>query len=352
MTSEAPLGELAFMAEDTDWCLGQRLFALRPRDGVIDGRFLYYALQTAEVRADINGRASGTTVLGIRQAELRKVLVPVPQISEQRDAAELLGALDDRIDNLRKTNVTLEAIAQALFKSWFVDFDPVRAKAEGREPEGMDAATAALFPSEFEDSELGPIPKGWSTGHFDQEFDFTMGQSPPGSTYNETGSGTPFYQGCTDFGDVFPSERIFCTEPTRYARAGDLLMSVRAPVGALNIANIDCSIGRGLCAIRHRSSSIGLTQEFVKACLDRIESAAGEGALFKSLSKQQLATLPVLVLPSSLQNAIASLLDPLIARRMSAARQANELTELRDTLLPRLISGRLRLPEVPPAKGI
>ena len=129
-------------------------------------------------------------------------------------------------------------------------------------------------------------------------------------------------------------------------------MSVRAPVGALNIANIDCSIGRGLCAIRHRSSSIGLTQEFVKACLDRIESAAGEGALFKSLSKQQLATLPVLVLPSSLQNAIASLLDPLIARRMSAARQANELTELRDTLLPRLISGKLRLSEAPPAEGV
>jgi type I restriction enzyme S subunit len=98
--------------------------------------------------------------LGIRQAELRKVRVPVPSLDEQKLGVHPLGALDDRIDNLRQTNATLEAIAQALFKSWFVDFDPVRAKAEGREPEGMDAATAALFPSEFEESELGLIPKG------------------------------------------------------------------------------------------------------------------------------------------------------------------------------------------------
>lgn len=161
MTSEAPLGELAYMAESADWCLGQRLFALRPNAALIDGRFLYYALQTAEVRADINSRASGTTVLGIRQTELRKVRIPVPSMGEQKLASALLGALDDRIDLLRQTNATLEAIAKALFKSWFVDFDPVRAKAEGREPEGLDAATAALFPGDFEESELGLIPKGW-----------------------------------------------------------------------------------------------------------------------------------------------------------------------------------------------
>lgn len=209
----------------------------------------------------------------------------------------------------------------------------------------MDAATAALFPSEFEDSELGPIPKGWRTESFDREFDFTMGQSPPGSTYNQDGVGVPFFQGSTDFGDVFPAERVFCTQPTRFARAGDLLMSVRAPVGALNIANVDCSIGRGVCAIRHRSGSTGFTQQSVQACLARIENAAGEGALFKSLSKKQLADLMVVVADVPVVDAMISLLEPLAARRIAGARQAQRLAELRDTLLPRLISGKLRLPD-------
>ena len=138
---------------------------------------------------------------------------------------------------------------------------------------------------------------------------------------------------------------MFCTEPTRFARAGDLLMSVRAPVGALNIANIDCSIGRGLCGIRHKSGSTGFTQQSVQACLVRIENAAGEGALFKSLSKKQLADLPVVVGDDPVVDAMVSLLEPLAARRIAGARQAQRLAELRDTLLPRLTSGKLRLPE-------
>ena len=320
------------------------LHRVRGKNG-LNNEYLYYWLMFAGRAGLLESHFTGTTIKHLTGRALAGIDVPLPPTSDQNVIVSVLGALDARIDNLRQANATLEAIAQALFKSWFVDFDPVRAKAEGREPEGMDAATADLFPGEFEDSELGPIPKGWSIARFDQEFDFTMGQSPPGSTYNEIGSGTPFYQGCTDFGDVFPSERVFCTEPTRLARAGDLLMSVRAPVGALNIARNDCSIGRGLCAIRHRSGSTGLTQEIVKASLNRIESAAGEGALFKSLSKQQLASLPVLVSPVVLTQAMASLQDPLTARRILAAEQAVDLAKLRDTLLPRLISGRLRLPE-------
>ncbi|MEA5098254.1 MAG: restriction endonuclease subunit S, partial [Burkholderiaceae bacterium] len=161
MTSEAPLGELAYLHSDVDWVLGQRLFAIRPRKGILDGRFLYYVLRNDQVRSDILGRATGTTVQGIRQAELRLVKIPVPDLNEQKIIAEILGSIDDRITLLRETNATLEAIAQALFKSWFVDFDPVHAKAAGREPEGMDKATAALFPDGFEESELGLVPRGW-----------------------------------------------------------------------------------------------------------------------------------------------------------------------------------------------
>ena len=180
---------------------------------------------------------------------------------------------------------------------------------------------------------------------FSSQFDFTMGQSPPGSTYNTDRIGTPFFQGCTDFGEVFPSHRVFCSQPTRFAHSGDVLMSVRAPVGALNIANVDCSIGRGLCAIRHESGSTGLTYEFVKACISRIENAAGEGALFKSLSKQQLAGLPVVKVEGGVLDAAALFLEPLMERRLLISQQAETLRMLRDTLLPRLISGKLRLPD-------
>ena len=122
-------------------------------------------------------------------------------------------------------------------------------------------------------------------------------------------------------------------------------MSVRAPVGAVNIAASNCAIGRGLCAIRHKSGSTGLTIEFVKASVQRIEAAAGEGALFKSLSKRQLADLPVASAGDALVTAAIELLDPIVERRLLLARQAEVLTQLRDTLLPRLISGRIRLPE-------
>ena len=307
--------------------------------------WLHYLMRTDQYRAWVVGSASGTTVKHTSPSRIESYSFVPPPVEQQEAAAELLGALEQRVSNLRQTNATLEANAQALFKSWLVDFDPVRAKAEGREPEGMDAAAAALFPSEFEDSELGQIPLGWHVASFATQFEFTMGQSPPGSTYNTDRIGVPFFQGCTDFGDVFPAERVYCSQPTRFAKSGDVLMSVRAPVGALNIASDDCSIGRGLCAIKHKSRSTAFTYQYVKACMARIEKAAGEGALFSSLSKQQLATLPVLAPRDSIIDALVSMLDPLAERMIVNAVQAASLTSLRDTLLPRLISGKLRLPE-------
>ena len=129
LTSEAPLGEPAYVAQDAEWCLGQRLFGIRTNKDKLYGRFLFYALQSAEVRHDLLSRATGTTAQGIRQAELRRVRIPLPPLPEQRAIAHILGTLDDKIELNRRMNETLEEMARALFKSWFVDFDPVRAKA-------------------------------------------------------------------------------------------------------------------------------------------------------------------------------------------------------------------------------
>ena len=335
-------GRVCLAPDPVDFCIAQDMVAIRAKESIVYPRYLFALLRSSHIQDAIVDMHVGTLIPHFKKGDFDKLQLPIIPKRDQIEIGDLYFDISSQIENLRKTSATLEAIAQGLFKSWFVDFDPVRAKAEGREPEGMDAATAALFPSGFEDSELGPIPKGWSISRFDHEFDFTMGQSPPGSTYNKGRIGAPFFQGCTDFGEVFPSERVYCSQPTRFARAGDVLMSVRAPVGALNIARVDCSIGRGLCAIRHKSRSTGLTHQFVSACMARIERAAGEGALFNSLSKQQLASLPVLVANTDVTEAVVSLLDALTERRIEAALQTAQLGELRDTLLPRLISGKLR----------
>jgi Restriction endonuclease S subunits len=166
--------------------------------------------------------------------------VPIPPLPEQRAIAHILGTLDDKIELNRRMSETLEQMARALFKAWFVDFEPVRAKMEGRwrrgeSLPGLPAHLYDLFPDRLVDSELGEIPEGWRVGTVDEEFDLTMGQSPPGDTYNEIGDGVPFYQGSSDFGFRFPTRRMYCTAPTRLAKAGDTLVSVRASVGDINM---------------------------------------------------------------------------------------------------------------------
>ena len=157
--SEAPLGQVAQLGPERV-ALAQRLIALRGKQGVLDNGFLKFLLQADEVQEQLRARASGTTVLGVKQRELRKVLLTLPPIEEQRAIAQILGTLDDKIELNRRMSETLEAIARALFKSWFVDFDPVRAKADGRHPH-LSTDTSALFPSGCYTSAIGDVPLGW-----------------------------------------------------------------------------------------------------------------------------------------------------------------------------------------------
>src|SRR5574337_1059310 len=145
-TREAPMGEVCMVPPGLECCVGQRQVLLRPNRRVVDGRFLLFALQSPHVQHEIGwNEGTGSTVSNVRIPVLEALRIPTPSLETQRKIGGVLGAIDDRIDLLRQTNATLESIAQALFKSWFIDFDPVRAKAEGRAPAGMDAATAALF---------------------------------------------------------------------------------------------------------------------------------------------------------------------------------------------------------------
>ncbi len=275
----------------------------------------------------------------------KRLQITLPSIEHQKESAEILDGIETRITLLRETNATLEAIAQALFKSWFVDFDPVRAKAESRQPQGMDAATAALFPDSFEESELGLMPKGWCYSTVGQSFVLTMGQSPPGDTYNETGEGLPFYQGRTDFGFRFPKQRIFCTEATRLAGAGDTLVSVRAPVGDVNIALEPCALGRGVAGLRHPEGHQSYVFYAVRCLKPHFEMYDGEGTVFGSINKKDFQTLPVVMPSEEVLRAFEAVVAPIDAAVENNEQKLRSLTHLRDTLLPRLISGQLRLPE-------
>ncbi len=217
--------------------------------------FLYSLLRTNSYKHEILASATGTTVKHTSPERIKAFQFLLPSPSEQKAIAHILSSLDDKIELNQQMNRTLEAQARAIYKSWFMDFDPVRAKIEGRQLVGMDAATAALFPDAFEESPLGMIPKEWRIGTIGQEFNITMGQSPPGSTYNEEGNGIPFYQGRRDFGFRYPTQRIYCSAPTRLANSGDTLVSVRAPVGDINMARQQCCIGRGVAAIIHKQGS-------------------------------------------------------------------------------------------------
>src|SRR5690606_23834801 len=247
---EAGLKRAAVGPQDVPSLLVQRTARLRGTER-LDSVFLRYVVSSHEFAGYILSVQTGTAVPHISLKQIREFNFRLPSIEEQRAIAHILGTLDDKIELNRKQNETLEAAARALFKAWFVDFEPVRAKMEGRWQRGqslpgLPAHLYDLFPDRLVDSELGEIPEGWRCSTIGEEFDVTMGQSPPGRTYNETGEGLPFYQGRADFEFRFPKRRVYCTAPTRFAKKGDTLVSVRAPVGDINMASEDCAIGRGV----------------------------------------------------------------------------------------------------------
>jgi type I restriction enzyme S subunit len=334
----------------------------RPDRTKADSLFLYYFFNSTSGLHCLDTIRRQVAVAGITGSDLAKLEVTLPPLPEQRAIAHILGTLDDKIELNRRMSETLEAMARALFKSWFVDFDPVRWKMEckGAKPQGrnesktslassrlgdfaLPPALADLFPDSFEDSELGEIPKGWAVGCVDDEFDLTMGQSPPGHTYNEVGDGLPFYQGRTDFGFRFPTRRVYCTAPTRLAKKGDTLISVRAPVGDINMAAEDCAIGRGVAAARHKTGSRSYSYQFMRAQANAFARFEAEGTVFGSIGKKDFHAIACVVPPRGLvaefERRVAALDDQIEV----TDHESRTLAALRDALLPKLISGELRV---------
>ena len=357
LTTEAPLGEVAQLGTERV-AIAQRVVTLRGKTGLLDNAYLLYLLQTEGMQEQLKARATGTTVLGIKQSELRKVPLRLPPIEEQRSAASVLVAIDNRICLLRETNATLEAIAQALFKSWFVDFDPVRAKQQGLPPAGIDEATAALFPGSFEESALGLVPKGWSVQAVGDVVECVGGATPDTKNPNYWSPEEHAWTTPKDLSGL-ASPVLLRTERQLSSNGlakigsgmlpvGSLLMSSRAPIGYLAIAQIPVAINQGYIAMPPGGPLPPLYMLFwCQQNMERIKARAN-GSTFMEISKKAFRPIRVLVPPRPVIDAFMALATALFDRLVENELQAQTLATLRDTLLPRLISGQLRLPEALP----
>lgn len=317
-------------------------------------KYIHYSLQSDYFKNHIYGIAFGTVAQpNIQIRDLLGFKINLPPLDEQKRIAGVLGAFDDKIELLQKQNKTLEDMAKAIFKSWFVDFDIVKAKERGEDKQKILSTYKIteelynLFPSSFTDapasSSLGPIPTGWEVKQIKDIAILTMGQSPSGNTYNEAGEGLPFYQGRTDFGFRFPSKRVYCSKPTRIAQAHDILISVRAPVGDLNIALEECCIGRGVGSIRSNTSDYSFIYYSLLNIQNALKSFDNEGTVFGSINKDTLSSLKVIYPQQILVNEYDNLTSKLDNKIEANTKQIQTLTELRDGLLPRLLSGKLKV---------
>jgi len=329
----------------------------------LDYRYLKYVLLGE--RSSFLRFASGTTHQTIYFPEVKAFHIALPPLDTQRRIADVLGALDDRIDLLRQTNTTLEAIAQALFKSWFIDFDPVHAKAEGREPEGMDAATAALFPSEFQESEQGLTPKGWKVQRIEQVATKVamgpFGSNIKVSTFVEEGvpviSGQHLKEALLDDGEFnFITQEHAERLSNSLVRAGDIVFTHAGNIGQVSLIPRGSDYETYVLSQRQfylRCKPESVTPEFLTYYF---RSPQGQHRLLANASQvgvpsiarpaSYLKSLEVVIPPSSVTRAFADIVAVLHQCAVSNRRRTKTLIKLRDTLLPRLISGKLHLPEV------
>lgn len=304
--------------------------------------FVFYILKLSNFTA-LN---RGSTQPLITQTDVKNLEIPLPPLDVQKRIAGILGALDDRIDVLRRENVVLEQMAQAVFQSWFVDFDIVRAKAAGT-PESevcekyhITPELYALFPSALTPDNL---PLGWEKKNLGDEFKIVMGQSPAGDTYNENRKGMPFFQGRRDFGFRYPTNRVYCTAPTRFAEKGDVLVSVRAPVGDLNIATEKCCIGRGVASVRHLSNSTAYAFCQLKTLSNQFDVFNGDGTVFGCIGKDAFLALPFVSAPREVLEKTLPYLDSFENKIFSNAQQIRALSATRDALLPKLMNGEIEV---------
>ena len=317
-----------------DYVVSTKLMVLRKYNNEVDLRYFYYCL-TNQPFLDMLQRKAENRIGSFPQITfdlLSEYAFPVPSLSEQEKIANIIFSLDHKIELNKQINDNLEAMAKQLYDYWFVQFD-----FPNEEGKPYKSSGGAMVWNEKLKRE---IPQGWSNGVLSDVANITMGQSPDGSSYNEDSEGIIFYQGSTDFGLRFPDIRQYTTSPSRYANKGDILMSVRAPVGALNIANNDCCIGRGLSALSSKIGSITHLYYLMNDFRLKFEGMNSAGTTFGSITKDELFSLPVIIPTKSVISEFEQVCEPIFDKQMIIGEEINALTKQRDELLPLLMNGQ------------
>ena len=293
------------------WMFSGRCLRVRPTE-LVDSLYLYYYFCLEETKQFVRNIAVGATMPSINTKLLGEVEIALPDLNNQKRIAAVLSSLDDKIENNQKLNDNLQQQAMALYAEMFLN------SSDNNVTSGTLSDIAAI----------------------------TMGQSPSGSSYNEDGVGEVFYQGRAEFGFRFPKRRLFTTEPKRMAETGDVLLSVRAPVGDLNVAYERCCIGRGLGAIHSKTGHSSFVLYTMFALRSQLDVFNGEGTVFGSINRDALNAIPIDIPPVTEIDQFEAVAHPIDELIRANYEENCRLEAIRDSLLPKLMSGEIDISAV------
>lgn len=293
--------------------------------------FMHYVF--TYIKSTIQNAASGSIQDNINIDFLTNLNFKIPKKESQDIIAKVLSDLDAKIELNNKINTELESMAKTLYDYWFVQFDFPDENGKPYKSSGGKMVYNAELKREN--------PEGWENGGLSDIANITMGQSPPGESYNEEGIGMIFYQGCTDFGNRYPTIRKFTTSPTRFAKQSDILLSVRAPVGTLNISKEDCCIGRGLACMNSKNDAITYLFGVMVNLKQIFDRRNVSGTTFGSITKDDLFSLPVIIPNEKTIRAFQNLVFPAFEKQNKIELENIQLASLRDWLLPMLMNGQV-----------
>lgn len=357
LTTRGTVGNVALYDESAPFAhvrINSGMVLLRSEQDKLLPRFLYYFLRSRTFNDQVQSLTTGSAQPQFPIRDIRRVMLPLPRLAAQRRIAHILGTLDDKIELNRRMNRTLEAIARAMFKSWFIDFDPVHAKAEGREPVGMNSETCALFPDSFQDSPLGKIPKGWEVTTLDKVADVVDCLHSKKPAPRDSGQLLLQVYNVGRNGELDLSQPFWINEDeyrewTRRIElgSGDLVITKTGRVGAVAQIpfGVKAGLGRNMVGIRSRPSISTprfmrclLTSDWMQREIDRMTS---DGTILRSLHVKAIEKLRLALPPYRLLKRFEDVCHPVLCLAETNTAEVAELAQTRDALLPRLLSGRL-----------
>lgn len=329
------IGVPTYIADDFEnVVLGYHTALVTPDKNKLSGKYLNAFMNSKYIQKYFENNASGSGQrYTLSNETLNGIPVLAPDLPTQEKIGDIFSNIDRKIALHRRMNAKLEQMAKRLYDHWFVQFDFPNADGKPYKASGGKMVWNEKLKRE--------IPDGWESGVLADIANITMGQSPEGSSYNEDGKGSIFYQGSTDFGTRYPKIRMFTTEPARFAKEGDILMSVRAPVGAMNIANTDCCIGRGLAALNSKLGSITHLWYLMDVFKHTFENKSAAGTTFGAITKDELHNLPVVIPSKDIISAFSEKTQSIFNYQLEIEKETTKLTELRDRLLPLLMNGQV-----------